>query len=35
MQRIGIARGRTSVNLHEPRDQSREGKGAAVAELPL
>jgi hydrophobe/amphiphile efflux-1 (HAE1) family protein len=31
MQRIGTARGRASVNLRGPRDQSREGNGAAVA----
>ncbi|MGD0109253.1 MAG: multidrug efflux RND transporter permease subunit [Rhodopila sp.] len=35
MQRIGIARGRASVNLREPQDQSREGKRAAIAEFPL
>jgi hydrophobe/amphiphile efflux-1 (HAE1) family protein len=31
MQRIGIARGRAPSARHEPGDQSREGKGAAVA----
>jgi hydrophobe/amphiphile efflux-1 (HAE1) family protein len=33
MQRIGIARGRAPGTRHEPRDQSREGKGAAVAAI--
>ena len=31
MQRIGIARGRGAAGVGEPRDRSREGKGAAVA----
>jgi multidrug efflux pump subunit AcrB len=31
MQRIGIARGQASAGVREPRDRSREGKGAAVA----
>ena len=30
-QRIGIARGRASVDPHDPRDHGREGKGAAMA----
>jgi multidrug efflux pump len=33
MQRIGIARGRAPGTRHEPRDHSREGKGAAVAAI--
>jgi len=31
IQRIGIARGRAPGTRHEPRDQSRAGKGTAVA----